>query len=647
MASPILERLATLLEETPPFDELPGEERTGLLGNMSLKIYEASEVILVQGSDAGDSLYLVESGMVRLSDTESGRNLEMSGPNSQFGSYGLMQGGTLPYEARASEQTTCALLPAEDFHRLRKTYEAFNEYFREEVRRYVRTLNADVDASGAYLLFDTRLGSIVRREPVLAEPQSTVKDTARLMAEERSDTIIVVEDRIPVGIVTEGDIVRVVGTNDISESDSVMSLVTRPPIALHAEDRLYDAVRTMMEHRIRRVVILQPSEGTPEDGEEEEESPEQILGIISNEDISHIRGMDPVATTEHIERARSIESLASIRREALQGLHRLSGQGVQSEDLFDIFAEVDDQIKQRLLAHVEQQTREEMEEEEPGSFYEGSWAFMAFGAGGRREPSLNARQENGLVWADPDETDAERAKSTYARLAQHTSEALATCGYPTAEHGILASENAFRQPLSVWIEAYNAWATAENAESTARSTPTFDLRIIHGDEVLGQILHDTVQEYLPSRRLARVLVRRGATATIPLSSFKRFELERADDGTEGLDIHRGALRPIVDIARALALDAGFIQPTGTFARLKQIARSEHEGAPIARNLLEAFTTLVDLHLRHQMDHARRGIAPDDRIDPARLHKSQQNLLRETLRIVQEAQKEIRKMFDLS
>ncbi|MDX1531266.1 MAG: cyclic nucleotide-binding domain-containing protein, partial [Rhodothermales bacterium] len=177
--SSITERLAGLLERTAPFDHLSREERKDLIGDMTLEIFEPGEVILQQGTDIHRALYVVESGLVRLMNAEENRLIDMCGEGSQFGSYGLIQGGILPYEARAVEPTVCALLSADHFRALLKENDEFKNYFDEDIKRYVRTLDTDLDASGAFLLFDTALSSLLRGPAVTVEADATVREAAR------------------------------------------------------------------------------------------------------------------------------------------------------------------------------------------------------------------------------------------------------------------------------------------------------------------------------------------------------------------------------------------------------------------------------------------------------------------------------------
>ena len=628
MASSITERLAGLLERTAPFDTLSDAERRDLIGDMTLEIFEPGEVILDQGQDVHRALYIVESGLVRLMNVEEQRLIDLCGEGAQFGSYGMLQGGILPYEARAVEPTVCALLAAEHFRALLKEKEAFSNYFEEDLKRYVRTLDTDLDASGAFLLFDTALSSLVHRNPATVSPDDTVQQAARVMSEADADAVVVVKDGAPIGVVTEGDLVERIVAAGKGTDTKVMALVERPPVALTGSERLFDAVRTMMHHRIKRVVVVDPNPAP--------DAP-HVLGVLSTEDISHYRGLDPVATTEMIERAGSVEALANIRAESNRRMLRLYQQGVQSEDLLGVIAEIDDQLKRRLHHLVERQLRAER----GADAYEGAWAWLTFGTPGRRESTLYARQDNGLVYADPaDEAEAAHAASWFEALGTRLCDALERCGYAPTESGILARAEPFRQPLSAWQAAYEQWTLGADAQATARAAVCFDLRTLYGDEDLCDALRETIAAHVPNPRLQAILLRQGTDVIIPISFFGRFELDRNDAGQEGFNLRERGLKPVVAMARALALEAGYLKSSNTFDRLRHVAGTQGAAAAEAKTLLTAFKTLADLHLRQQMQQAEVGEAPTDWVDPGTLHRSQQNLLKETLKAVQKVQQSL-------
>ena len=628
MAASFSAQIAELLAGTEPFDILSDEERQSLLQKMTLEMYAPGEVILQQGDDIHRALYVVAEGLVRLEEAETGRTVDMAGAGAQFGSYGLLQGGALPYEARAVEQTSCALIAADSFQRLVEDNETFKAYFDADIKRYVRTLDEDIDASGAFLLFDTTLGGVLRAEPPTVDVGGTVRDAAEVMSRSDSDSVVLVQDGVPVGLVTEGDLVERVLAAGGDPGGPAMALVERPPIALRTDERLYDAMRTMMRERIRRIVVVDGETGA-------------LRGLLTAEDVSHFRGLDPVATTERLERAQSVEELAALRADSNRRLYRLYHQCVHSEDLLDLVTEIDDQLKRRVMTTVERDLRDEL----GGEAYDGPWAWLAFGAAGRRESVLKAWQDNGLVYADPDPADADRAAAYYERLATRVVAALRECGYGDPENGVDASHAAFRQPVSQWRAAYDAWASGQDAGATARGSLCFDLRALYGDTELGDALCQAIQARLPNDRLSRILAREGTQTDLPLSTFGRVEVEEVG-GRTGLDLRSRVIQPVVQMARALALDVGYLASGNTFDRLRHVATTEHPLRAQAKALVPPFTTLVDLHLREQMQEAERGGQPNDLIDPDAMHKSQQNLLKETLKSVQSAQAAVRKHYGL-
>ncbi len=415
MASSLFAPVADLFARTEPFRSLSDAERASLLQRMTVEFYAAGEVVLQQGEDIHRALYVVTDGLVRLSDGETNRTVDMCGEGRAFGAYGLMQGGALPYEARAVEdQTACALIAAETFNALRESNETFRAYFDAEIKRFVRQGDDDVDAAGAFLLFDTSIGKVLRGQTATVEATATIRDAAQAMAASDSDAVVVVQGGEPIGVVTEGDVVERVVAAGLGGDTAVMALVQRPPIALRADERLFDAIRTMMRYRVRRLVILDETTGA-------------LRGLLTSDDVSHYRGLDPVATTERIERVDSVAALAALRQDSNRRLYRLHYQGVDAEDLLDVVTEVDDQLKQRLIALVEADVRAEMAGERLPA--EGTWAWLTFGPAGRRESVLRAFQDNGIVYADPAPEDADAFAAFYERLGERTVAALETCGY--------------------------------------------------------------------------------------------------------------------------------------------------------------------------------------------------------------------------
>lgn len=631
--SSITERLAALLETTAPFSGLSPEQRTELISEASLNIYEPGEVIIPRGTDIHRALYLVESGLVRLYDEERNKLVNMIGEGGIFGTYGLIEGGVLPYSAKAIEPAVCALISADRFTELYKSDPDFKAYFDSDIKAYVTTLGADMDAGAAFLLFETSLRDIVTRKPCTVEPDTSIRDVAREMRALNSETAVVVQDGVALGVITEGDIVDSVVAADLSTTETTAGfLIERPPIALDASAKLFDAVLEMMKQGIRRIVV---TDDKIEDGES------SLLGIVTAEDVAHFRGLDPVASVERMQKAQSVKELAQLRLATTRRLLRLYQQGIRSEDLMEVVAELDDQMKRRLLHIIEAEVRTELGD--PGV----PWVWMALGAPGRREEALYTMQSNGLVYGDPEnEEQAAQARKFFAAYATRAVAAMVECGIRPSPLGIIASNEPFRQPLSSWSAAYDAWIDADESESTRRAAICFDLRCIYGEVDLVNQLRRRIAERMAEspNRFLNILMRHATDMRPPLSFFGTFELERGEGETQGFNLRRRGLGPIVNLTRVLALEVGYMRSTTTFDRLRHLREAQPDLKREVDALLDTFVTMTDILLRSQMEAADSGESPTDFIDPNFLHKSGQNLLKQSFKKIDKVQSTLEKRF---
>ncbi len=85
---------------------------------------------------------------------------------------------------------------------------------------------------------------------------------------------------------------------------------------------------------------------------------------------------------------------------------------------------------------------------------------------------------------------------------------------------------------------------------------------------------------------------------------------------------------------------GYLKSTNTFDRLRAVKASDSRSVAEAKSLLSAFLTLTNLHLRLQMQATKVGEPPSDWMDPGKLHKSQQKLLKDTLKTIQKVQQSL-------
>lgn len=94
--------------------------------------------------------------------------------------------------------------------------------------------------------------------PCCCSPQATLKDVARMMVEHDCGEIPVVDDSgAPIGVITDRDICcRAVSQGVDTNAGQAKEFMTAPAVTVRLMDSADDCRRTMEEHMIRRVPVV-------------------------------------------------------------------------------------------------------------------------------------------------------------------------------------------------------------------------------------------------------------------------------------------------------------------------------------------------------------------------------------------------------
>ncbi|OJI07919.1 MAG: hypothetical protein BK997_01285 [Candidatus Micrarchaeum sp. ARMAN-1] len=105
---------------------------------------------------------------------------------------------------------------------------------------------------------DIMVEDAMTTDVVVAKPSDLVSGIAKLMAEKEIGSVIVVdEDMYPLGIVTEGDIVRNVIAEDMDpKTTAAKEIMTAPVITITSDIKLSDAARLMAVKHIKKLCIV-------------------------------------------------------------------------------------------------------------------------------------------------------------------------------------------------------------------------------------------------------------------------------------------------------------------------------------------------------------------------------------------------------
>ena len=86
---------------------------------------------------------------------------------------------------------------------------------------------------------------------------TTVTEAAKVMAEKKSDYLIVLKEGKPAGIVTEDDFLTKILAKEANPSTvKVSSVMSKPLITIEPDDDLLKAAEVMREHNIRKLPVV-------------------------------------------------------------------------------------------------------------------------------------------------------------------------------------------------------------------------------------------------------------------------------------------------------------------------------------------------------------------------------------------------------
>jgi CBS domain-containing protein len=124
---------------------------------------------------------------------------------------------------------------------------------------------------------------IMTKEVVTIDAEKSVIEAAQLMSERGLGCLIVVDKMLPVGIITERDIVRRIVAKRNSTDTNISEVMTKTLITVNPETSLKEAARVMSTNQIRRLPVLKD---------------DKLVGIVVSSDF--VRNVGKKTTTEEI-----------------------------------------------------------------------------------------------------------------------------------------------------------------------------------------------------------------------------------------------------------------------------------------------------------------------------------------------------------
>ncbi|GAA6525409.1 DUF294 nucleotidyltransferase-like domain-containing protein [Intrasporangium sp. DVR] len=616
MADVDIPEVTDFLAEHAPFAAVPREELDRLGRRLTVR-YARRGTHLMSVGKGNDEVFVVRSGAVQITD-ENGSLVERGGEGTGFGTTAL-GGSPSRFDVVAIEDCLLFVMSSEVFRELADHHPAVRDFFSEQREARLRHALVSLPQQDRHsAVLQTRLRDLLRRDPITTTGGATIREAAELMAREQVSSLLVVEGDRLTGIVTDRDLRTRVLAAGLETTQPVSAIMTPDPVTASPDALAMELILEMTSRNIHHMPVV---EGR------------RPLGMLTSTDLMRLERANPIHLVGDVAKAKDLAALVLLSQRLPRIVDQLVHEDATADGIGRIVTAVGDAIEKRLITLAEQGLGP------PPVPY----AWIVLGSQARLEQGPGSDQDNALVLSD--EVAPEQLE-WFESLASFVVEGLVACGYPRCPGGIMASNPEWRQPLRDWKRMFARWINEPTPEAVLRSAIFFDLRLVHGERSLVNALHAHVAALAPrSGRFLAHLARNAAHNEPPLGFFRGFVLERKGEHKDRLDLKRGGVHAIVEIARVQSLSKGLPQ-VNTLSRISAAANAGALAPETAADLHDAFEFIRYVRLLHQARQLREGQDCDSFVSPDELSSFEKRHLRDAFHIVRSAQQTVVQSYPL-
>lgn len=582
-----------LLASVHPFDLLDDSVIATLSAQMDIAYYP-KETVLISASIGSEYLYIIIKGSVNELIDDELHNVYNEGDS--FDANALIY-YTVKSKFVVQEDLICYLLPKETFLNLIQDHEEFQNFFMKDFIEKHQSLKEHQHQNDLTSFMMTRVCNIFIHNACIVDEKKSIR-TALLEMDAMKATAIIVKRNQEFGIITDSDLRKNVLIGEIPLSSAVKEIASFPLVCIDKNDFLFNALLMFIKHSIKRLAVLEKG---------------KIIGVLEQLDLlSHFANHSHLIAVQ-VEKAKDIEALAKIQKNQLYLVESLHAKGVKVRYISKLVSELNAKVYTKVYElSVPKELRDKA-------------ALIVMGSEGRQEQILHTDQDNALIIDDTIDADLFRP------YMQSFSDAIASLGFPPCPGKIMVNNPHWCQNASVYKQRIDKWMDTLADEELQELSIFSDAKYITGNPELLQSL----SAYLHQRFVGRDdvlahIAKRALSFETPLSLFSGFILDQSAHKNE-IDLKKGGIFAIVHGIRSLALENN-IEQTNTTLRIKALNNKGIFDKTFATELIEAFDTLLAIRLKSMLQHPNT-FEDANFIDPAKLHKIERDLLKDSFKVV--------------
>ncbi len=607
-----------------PFAFLPEEAVEMAASGISMVFQPKGSVLFTQGRTRVGYLYILQKGSAERYYERNGQK-EMRDILTEGDIYGgismLLNDGLSVRTLEVTEDAYFYLLPKDIFLNICQEHEVFTEFFTDTFgkrmldKSYAAIVaRTTVPSEETLQLFNQPVHQVCSRATVFGTPDMTIQQVARRMHQENS-TYLMVPSAQPqtAGIITESDLTRKVIATGYDIHRPAVDIMSTPLRTIGEQSMVSEALMAMMAHDVKHLAVTSAKN--------------QIIGVLSNRELISAQGQSPLFLLRKISRAESLEEIVQQHDRLPRIVKGLISSGATARNINRMITTVSDTILKKVMSFVMKDMGSA-----PVNF-----AFMIMGSEGRGEQTLKTDQDNAIVFEDVSEAELPEVMPFFLEVGRRACEMLDQVGYTYCEGEVMAQNPNWCQPLGKWMTYFLQWIHAAEPEDLLQASIFFDFRYGYGDsqliESLRNHLHGAIARW---SGFLRHMTENALYFKPPLGFFRNFVVESKGEHRDAFDI-KSAMTPIVDFARVYGLKNG-VATTNTLDRLKALKNKKALTQEEYDEMDKAYSFLMQLRLTRQVTASlEQHKSPDNFINPKRLTRIEQTMLKEIFKRIEKFQ----------
>ncbi|UMZ74624.1 DUF294 nucleotidyltransferase-like domain-containing protein [Natranaerofaba carboxydovora] len=619
-----------VLKDVSPFSFLDENTLNTALDKLHIRSYHEGSYVFRQGDQSKGLLFIVLSGKVEiLVKGENGEEIKQGErtPYNFFGETAFFTDGRYAGSSKVIEEMNCLVIDEDTFEELADENPQFSQYFQKELGERIKNLYEKflIEGSGGKDLSvdEASLRTSVKQNmisPVIVcKKDDTAKRVAEIMREHDVSSVVVVDDNeIPQGIITEQDLTHRIVANDISPQNvKAKDISSEHLITLDPEEYMYNALILMVKHKIKHIVVTEK---------------EKLAGILTIRDLVKSRKAGALNIAASLENAKTIDDLLVARDEIDSLIDELIKERASAKMVCEVITEFYDQLTSKVI----QISEKEMEAEGHGP-PPVNYSFINMGSSGRKEQFMRTDQDNGIVFEDVYKLDEKEVQEYFLILGDKIVEGLVKLGFKRCPGDVMANNPKWCRSFKSWRNVVKKWATNPDGENVRLMTIFLDFRHIYGKKRYCDLLKNfVIRTFRESSVALQFLVRDDLRRKPPIGFFKQIKAQKDKKYGEWVNLKKSACVHIVDCLRVFSLREGIVS-TNTYERLDMLKERNVLSKDDADFIHASYEALMMFRIKDSVDKVKQGLEPDNMVALNKLTKWEKTILRESLLAVERLQ----------